>query len=96
MIMRPKQLVHLAAFLALLLGLALLDRGFARWRNDPRNFPNANGVYPTAEDVKPSARQYLSDPTVAKTMALSGASLLALSVVLFGIAPVDVNGLSRY
>ncbi len=72
-----------AGLLTLLLGLMLLDRSFAFWRNDSRNFPNANGVYTTTVDPDAPHGPLLGH-VVLKMMAFSGLGLLVLSVVLFG------------
>ena len=77
----------LLALLLLFAGLGLLDRSFVKWRNDPRSFPNANGVYMTAAQVDPELRGQMSRPVVVKVMAASGLFLLVVSVTVFGIAP---------
>ncbi len=75
------------ALLSLFAGLGLLDRSFVKWRNDPRDFPNANGTYLTAAQVDPELRGQMSRPVVMKAMAASGLSLLGMSVIVFGLAP---------
>jgi hypothetical protein len=39
------------ALLLVAVGLGLVDRSFAIWRNDARNFPHANGVYPVDAEL---------------------------------------------
>ncbi len=68
--------------------MGLLDRGFAKWRNDPRDFPNALGHYVTAAEVEPEFRTQMSNQRVVKAMMVSGFALLLVSVVLFGIVPI--------
>lgn len=76
--------LRLAATLALLLGILLFDRGFTSWRNDPRNFPDADGApLPPGPDAPPidfTERHHLVQP-----LEYSGAGLLVLSVVLFSV-----------
>ena len=76
------------ALLACVLGVALLDRTFVHWRNDPRSFPFANGKYPTSADIDPALRSHFTNRALLKPEALVGAGLLGLSVVLFGLFPV--------
>lgn len=73
-----------AGLLSLLLGIALLDRSFAWWRNDRLLLPNANGVYPTLAEIDPAFWSQTLHAGVLKPMAASGVILIVLSVVLFG------------
>lgn len=65
----------------LCVGLGLLDRSFATWRNDGRNFRNADGVYGSP---KPGHEGYtcVQRHDVLRTMAFSGLGMLVVSVVL--------------
>lgn len=76
--------INLTALFALLLGMLLLDRGFANWRNDPRSFPGPDGhALPVPPDAPPQT--YVEQHHLMKAMEYSGAGLIALSVVLFGL-----------
>lgn len=88
---RTKRRSDFRVFVALLLlftGIGLLDRGFARWRNDPRNFPNALGHYLTTTEVDPDLRSQMSNQKVVRAMMVAGFGFVSLSVVLFGIEPI--------
>ena len=73
--------------LSLFLGLLLLDRGFVRWRNDPRDFPDARGHYLTPAELEPELRARMSDQRAAGTMMIGGTFLLAVAVISFAVRP---------
>ena len=70
-----------AGLLLLLVGLLLLDRSFANWRSDARNFRNADGIYGSP---KPGHEGYtfFQRRGVQRLMAVSGLSMMVISVVL--------------
>ncbi len=84
----------ICGLLALFLGLALLDRSFATWRDDFRNFPDPNGVYlPPEADAKPQT--FFQQHGVLKTTTFSGLGLLLVSVVLLGKDPGSPDALTE-
>ena len=84
----PRNAAPWVALLACVLGVALLDRTFVHWRNDPRSLPFANGEYPTSADIDPALQSHFTNRALLKPEALVGAGLLGLSVILFGLFPV--------
>ncbi len=76
-------LFKIFGLLSLLLGIALLDRSFANWRNDFRNFPDANGNYLPPEKDAP-AQTFFQQHRVLKTTTFAGLGMMIVSVVLLG------------
>ena len=75
----------------LLIGLGLIDMSFTVWRNDQRNFPHANGAYPTSDGTH-GWHRHLERPRLLKAMAYSGLGILVLSVVLLGKSDEPQDG----
>lgn len=75
----------------LVLGMGMLDRSFTKWRNDPRSLPYANGAYPSSADIDPALRSRFANQKLMKPMALSGVALVLVSVVLFGLYPLETH-----
>ena len=90
-VLTERRVLMWLALLCLVFGLGFLDRGFAGWRNDARNFPNAIGRYPMAEELTAAQRAQLFEPAVTKAMMECGLALLVLSVGLFSVAPFKMS-----
>lgn len=84
----PRSRRFLFTGLALLtLGLALLDRGFAAWRNDPSTLPPIDGPASPTVASMPSGAPAKKHPE-RSWMMLSGGGLVLVSILLFARKPV--------
>lgn len=79
------------ATLCLFVGVLSLDRGFAAWRNDARNFPAANGSVPSVAELTDSERARMSEPVRVHRELVTGVALLCTALVLFGVAPFPLR-----
>lgn len=67
-------------------GLVLVDRSFALWRNDGHNFAHANGMYPVdselPDDHRSRTERKLAQHGVLASIAGSGLVLLLAGAVV--------------